>query len=178
MRKKLFFLSLVLTLLLVPAGVALARVDLDTDTVVVPAVVCPYAEIRGLQDPSPYPFHNPLGLTYIGYEGETHWWGTYFNVVSNTYIGMQMDQVDFTHKRKGDTFYTSGSVFNTSGYGGFPGMWTGVMTDSNRRQAAVNYIQGQSSKWYLLSVMGQLGDVHEQAAGEYEAQFTVTVFAP
>lgn len=178
MKKKLFFLSLVLTLALAPAGAALARVDLDTDTVVVPAVVCPYAEIRGLQDPSPYPYHYPLGLTYIGYEGETHQWNTYFNVVANTDIGMQLDQVDFTHVSKGDTFYTTGDLHRTSGYGGSHGSMFGVYTNSNKLQAVNNSVQGQASEWYILAVTGRLGDVYEQAAGEYEAQFTITVFAP
>jgi len=171
MKKRLFILGLALILALVPAGAGLAhRINLDSDTVEVRAIVHPYAEIRGLNDPN-----NPR-LHYVGYAGEEHTWRDYFYVVANTEIGMQLNQADFTHKTKGDTFYTRGKIQRAAGYGDDNGNAI-LYTNSFKRQDARGYVQGQEGKWYLLDVKGKLGEVYDQAAGKYKAQFTVTVFA-
>src|SRR5690554_8077627 len=170
MMKRLFILSLALVLVFTLASAGLARINLDSDSVEVRAIVHPYAEIRDLNDPN-----NPL-LHYVGYAGEEHTWRDYFHVVANTEIGMQLNQVDFTHKTKDDTFYTRGKIQHAAGYGDDNGNVI-LYTNSFKRQDARGYVQGQEGKWYLLDVKGKLGEVYDQAAGKYKAQFTVTVFA-
>ncbi|HHU82873.1 MAG TPA: hypothetical protein GXZ26_07710 [Firmicutes bacterium] len=169
MMKRLFILSLALVLVFTLASAGLARINLDSDSVEVRAIVHPYAEIRDLNDPN-----NPL-LHYVGYAGEEHTWQDYFFVVANTDIGMQLNQVDFTHKTKGDTFYTRAKIQRAARYGDDRGDQI-LRTDSFRPADARNYVQGQDGKWYLLDVKGKLGEVYSQAAGQYKAKFIVTVF--
>ncbi len=168
--KRLIILGLAFVLVLALASTGLAQKKLDSDTVEVRAIVHPYAEIRDLNDPN-----NPI-LCYVGYAGEEHTWRDYFYVVSNTKIGMQLNQKDFTHKLKGDTFYTRAKIQRAARYGDDRGEQI-LRTDSFRPVDARWPVQGQEGKWYLLDVKGKLGEVYSQAAGKYKAKFTVTVFA-
>ena len=172
MKKTLFILGLALLLVLALASTGLAqkKINLDKDTVEVRAIVHPYAEIRGLND-----INNPT-LHYLGYAGEEHNWRDNFYVVANTSIGMQLNQVDFTSKSTGDTFYTRAKIQRAARYGDDKGEQI-LRTDSFRPVDVNGYVQGQEGKWYLLDVKGKLGEVYSQAAGEYKAKFTVTVFA-
>ena len=169
MMKRLIILGLAFVLVLALASTGLAYKKLDSDTVEVRAIVHPYAEIRGLNDPN-----NPI-LQYEGYAGEEHTWRDYFYVVANTNIAMQLNQKDFTHKN-GDTFYTRGKI-QRAAYNGDDRGDTIIRTDSVMPVASSwGYVQGQEGKWYLLDVKGKLGEVYSQAAGDYKAEFTVTVF--
>jgi len=173
MKKSLLILGLVFILILTLASTGMAqinRINLDKDTVEVRAIVHPYAEIRGLNDPN-----NPT-LHYLGYAGEEHNWRDYFYVVANTNIGMQLNQKNFTHRTKGDTFYTMAKVKRAKAYGDDKGEQI-LRTDSFIPVDVNWYVQGQEGKWYLLDVKGKLGEVYSQAAGEYKAEFTITVFA-
>ena len=154
MKKTLFILGLALLLVLALASTGLAqkKINLDKDTVEVRAIVHPYAEIRGLND-----INNPT-LHYLGYAGEEHNWRDYFYVVANTSIGMQLNQVDFTSKSTGDTFYTRAKIQRAARYGDDKASkFCGPIPLTRGCQWVCPRARG---KWYLLDVKGKLGEVY------------------
>lgn len=171
--KKSLVLSLVLVLILgtmAAAGSSLKNNGTETGNIAVTATVGPYAEIRGLVD--------SLELNFLGeaFEKGNGPRGNYkqddFRVSSNTDVDVTFSWDRLTLEDwKINTFLT---VWPREGYQGYA---FSVMADETNPVQSRILKQGVEEHGYRVRVGGELGDIHDQSAGNYTMTVTVTVAA-
>jgi hypothetical protein len=128
--------------------------------------------------------NDKLFLGFTGYENEREEAYGFFDIKSNTNVGLRMDFLPLRQGLFGDTIKTDVTVYRSRlpllPY--FPPIWDEVLKDDahlwNIGFDANSYVQGKEHRQYMLVVGGTLGDIHHQAEGSYGTSIVLTVFKP
>lgn len=120
-----------------------------------------------------------IDLDWTGYEEEFSEGTAVFDIKANTKVGLK---VEFKALSNGtDKIKTEVDVFQKKlTYGRWEDPWTRILDAEANRSYVGNdsrdYVQGKEHREYKMTVKGTLGDIHQQAEGDYSTTVTLTIY--